>query len=416
MNFTRFLWEWEDTKHFLNLKSVIKAKTSDIKNFLDKNATKKGAKSWLFVPPGSDNKICLVAHIDVIFETPQPKKIIKRKHGEKREWTSPQGISGDDRCGVWALLHIYRNMAANKRPILLFTDEEETGLFGAKEAVKVFKNELKEVTYFIEIDRKGKDDMVFYNYDAEEFRKHIGKHGFKDQPGMTSDIKVLGKTFKKSSVNVSAGYYGQHTKEEYIVIKELMNTIDKVKGICIKNEPLSPEAAKLPKAPKWTSPYKGSSYNEGGWEKWDEYFGFGDYQSPNKKEDKFKKGETVKIIKYKGNEEVVGKIGKITAVDNRMTFYKYKVTVGNITYSLSDEEIEKVENKELTKTKEDKEAVEKWEKEYWENKAKKWKEKDDKIKAEVAKQKQKEKDERLDDWEKRAREYQKEIDKKKGIE
>ena len=38
---------------------------------------------------------------------------------------SPQGIGGDDRCGVFALQSIYA--AAKKKPWLLFTCDEETG-------------------------------------------------------------------------------------------------------------------------------------------------------------------------------------------------------------------------------------------------------------------------------------------------
>lgn len=273
--FKRFLAEWEEEKKFSNLKSVIKAKSQDLIAFLDKIATHKGKESWLVVPPNSKSKICLVAHIDRIFDNPhQKKKVIPKKHGEKKELHSPHGISGDDRCGVYGLLHIYRTLPADKRPYILFTDKEEKGLFGAKEAVNVFDAQLKDIDFFIELDRQGSKDMVFYNNEPKEFEQHIGKHGFEKSIGTTSDIKILGKHFNKKSVNVSVGYYGQHTKNEYIVVKQLLDTIEKVKGICVNME-ASPKQDWKYTEPKYEY-HKGSwlgrsSFNDGEDDWWDAY-------------------------------------------------------------------------------------------------------------------------------------------------
>lgn len=303
MNFLKFLLEWEETKKFSNLKSVIKAQPEDIASFLDEVATKKGKKSWIIVPP-NEHHICLVAHIDRIFNPKGKMKIEYKGHGEKKVWSSKQGIGGDDRCGVYALLHIYRTLPVKDRPIILFTDEEETGLHGAKEAAKIFKEELKDVKFFIELDRRGKNDMVYYNDEPQEFQQHIQKHGFEKAWGSTSDIKVLGRKFKKVSVNLSVGYFDQHTKNEYIIVKHLLDTINKVKGICITREPLSPEASKLPKEKKYEyggggyqggygtyySPTRGSyEYNVGGnldnWDEWerDYWEGYKNKQEENRK-------------------------------------------------------------------------------------------------------------------------------------
>jgi hypothetical protein len=338
MKFLRFLLEWEDTKKFINLKSVIKATTEDIIEFLDKNATKKGKKSWLFVPKGSDNKICLVAHIDRIFDDCQPKKIIKKKHGEKREWTSPQGICGDDRCGVYALLHLWRNLPDTHKPFLLFTHEEESGMFGAKEAVKVFADELPEVSYFIELDRRGHKEMVFYNYDAPEFKKHIGKHDFEEKPGSASDISILGKKFKKSSVNVSVGYYGQHKKDEYIIIKHLMDSISKVKNICLTNEPLSKEAATLPKQPKrkkWTN-YNWDEYMTG--TMYDKYENDFYHREPIKQTFKFRLGEKVILTNHSYKKDLIGKVGTIRRITKISSIpYDVEFDNGQLTYADEDQ-------------------------------------------------------------------------------
>lgn len=280
MNFRTFLMEWETEKHFSTLKSVVKAQTQDLINYLNKISTKvgksaiktygkekiSGPMSWLIIPKGSDNKICLVAHIDRVFENLQQKKILKIGHGEKSKWFSPSGIGGDDRCGVYALIHIYRTLPEAHRPFLLFTHYEETGMFGAEQAVKDFGDELKDVKFFIELDRQGKDEMVFYNEwskdeeDHEDFQTHVGRYGFKKERGFSSDIRILGRHFKKASVNLSVGYMNQHKKDEYVIVKHLMDTIKKVKHICVANEPL-PD-----KPPVEKKTYKEYDWGLGGWE------------------------------------------------------------------------------------------------------------------------------------------------------
>lgn len=213
------------------LESLIIAQPFEIAEFLDEHADYNGKYCWLFVPKNSNNKVCLVAHIDTVFENRfETKEIIK----EDTNWTSPQGICGDDRCGVYALLKIYKTLPEKNKPMLLFTDGEEKGGIGAYEAVKVFNDQLKDVSFFVELDRQGKDDMVFYNNEPDEFIDYIRHYGFKFSRGSFSDISILGKAFNICAVNVSVGYYKQHSLNEYIHVNELDDTIDKIYSLCIE--------------------------------------------------------------------------------------------------------------------------------------------------------------------------------------
>lgn len=217
-------------KNIKGLEAVIKAQPQDIAEYLDKIATYKGKYSWLIVPKTSKNRVCLVAHIDTVFED---KNITKTVIKEDGIWYSPQGICGDDRCGVYAIFDIYRNLPAESRPMLLLTDGEERGGYGAREATKIFKEQLENVTFFVELDRRGREDMVFYNNEPKEFINHIGQYGFVETWGSFSDITILGKAFKKCAVNVSVGYHDEHTLNETINLGELNETIEKIKILCI---------------------------------------------------------------------------------------------------------------------------------------------------------------------------------------
>ena len=63
-----------------------------------------------------------VAHLDTVHEQPV-ETICASDDGDIL--LSPQGIGGDDRCGVFALVKVFD--AAQVKPWLLFTCDEETG-------------------------------------------------------------------------------------------------------------------------------------------------------------------------------------------------------------------------------------------------------------------------------------------------
>ena len=79
---------------------------------------------------------------------------------------SPQGIDGDDRCGVYALKQVYE--FADENSWLLFTCNEETGGIGADMFCRCHQKgrlpaELDKLKFLIEIDRKGSNDAVYYS-------------------------------------------------------------------------------------------------------------------------------------------------------------------------------------------------------------------------------------------------------------
>ena len=175
-----------------------------------------------FVYAIGDIPILLVAHMDTVHIT-SPSNIFFDPY-EKVLW-SPQGIGGDDRCGVFAILKLLKKY----KPYVLFTEDEEKGGIGAYKAVSQIVK--PNVNFIIEIDRRGSNDCVFYDCENQEFQEYIESFGFKTAIGTFSDICTLSDEWDIASVNLSSGYYNEHTRYEYIKLDDLEKTINRVAEI-----------------------------------------------------------------------------------------------------------------------------------------------------------------------------------------
>ena len=212
--------------------------------------------------------ILLVAHLDTVHKEPV-KDICKSKGGNIL--MSPQGIGGDDRCGVYALNAIYER--ASVKPWLLFTCDEETGGIGAREFCRSYNahalpEALDNIKAIVEIDRRGKNDAVYYDCDNEEFEDYITSKGFSTEWGSFSDISVIAPAMGVAAVNLSSGYYNAHTLYEYIDRKELNNTVKRALSIV--------EDAALPNFPYYEYVeaqyyYRGSHWNYAQYGDWEIY-------------------------------------------------------------------------------------------------------------------------------------------------
>lgn len=166
--------------------------------------------------------VLLVAHCDIVHKT-IPETIVYDKQ-QQILW-SPTGIGGDDRCGVFALLKISEKL----KPYLLFTTDEEIGGVGVKKFTKDF-DEIP-VNFIIEIDRRGNNQVVFYDCGNKEFQNYIISFGFDKKHGTYSDVSTLSTTYDIAGCNLSAGYYNEHTTTEHIIMEHLYNTIKLVNKI-----------------------------------------------------------------------------------------------------------------------------------------------------------------------------------------
>lgn len=108
--------------------------------------------------------VLLAAHMDTVHRQPV-EQICYSADGAVA--MSPQGIGGDDRCGVWMILQILRTAKCH----VLFCEDEEVGCVGAK---KFTRGSLRpQINYIVELDRQGSNDAVFYRCDNPEFEDFV---------------------------------------------------------------------------------------------------------------------------------------------------------------------------------------------------------------------------------------------------
>jgi len=173
-------------------------------------------------PNVNEKKRNPVKNIVVDIQEPQ-------KGNEIHYISSPEGIGGDDRCGVYIILRILAETEI--RPSILFCEDEEIGCVGSdKFACSEYCSELENLNFLLECDRRGNNDLVFYNDDNRSFHIWCEKTtGYKENYGSCSDISLLMEVCGISGVNISVGYYDEHTINEYICAEDLELSYEKVK-------------------------------------------------------------------------------------------------------------------------------------------------------------------------------------------
>ena len=198
-----------------------------VKKFKGKTLISKGN----FILVHGQAPVMLVAHLDTVHDEPVKDICIS---ADGNILMSPQGIGGDDRCGVFALVKVYR--LSKIKPWLLFCCDEEIGGLGAKKFCLAHQQhqlpkEINDLKFIIELDRKGSRDAVYYHCDNPDFEAYISGKGFKTAQGSFSDISLIAPELGIAAVNLSCGYYSAHTRHEHINRAELNDTICKVVDI-----------------------------------------------------------------------------------------------------------------------------------------------------------------------------------------
>ncbi len=172
-----------------------------------------------FVYAAGEIPVLLVAHLDTIHEH-LVKTICYSRDG--KVMMSPEGIGGDDRAGVYMILQIIQKHPCH----VLFCEDEETGGNGAREFANAQIR--PDANYIVEMDRRGSNDAVFYNCDNPEFVDFVCGFGFEEAHGSFSDIAVIAPRLGIAAVNISAGYYNEHRRHEYIDMEAFENNVARI--------------------------------------------------------------------------------------------------------------------------------------------------------------------------------------------
>ncbi|MCL1987526.1 MAG: hypothetical protein FWG64_06115 [Firmicutes bacterium] len=191
--------------------------------------------------------VLLVAHLDTVHK--EPPKLLMYSEDSKIMNDFYGGIGGDDRCGVWMLLQIMRKCKENP-PHLLFCEDEEIGGIGAEKFVVSGIN--PPVNHIIELDRRGDNDAVFYGcgpvrrggnaefkeficnyhnlikYDSSTWYNLCPNGWFREARGTFSDISVIAPALDLAAVNLSCGFFNEHSAEEYIRLDVMNRNVKRV--------------------------------------------------------------------------------------------------------------------------------------------------------------------------------------------
>jgi len=234
------------------LKKIIRMNKKNLFDFLEKELaqvyknidTNGELRNFLFCE--GEEPVMVVAHLDTVFEdfpklsstnstndlwgiydfyqTAIEFKKIYHDQVQGVMW-SPDGLGTDDRAGVFMILSLVR---AGARPSILFTTDEESGSASGYDFALQYKHKFQNygIKYLMELDRSGVNDCVFYKCDNPDFTKYIEGYGFKTNTGSFTDISVICPIIKIAGVNLSVGYWNEHSKTEMIDLFTMSKNFD----------------------------------------------------------------------------------------------------------------------------------------------------------------------------------------------
>lgn len=199
------------------IKKLCEMDTNDLENslfdFLADNYSLAIGREGYYMFAEGDIPVCLIAHIDTVFDKYRsftfrdPKWFFDTN--ENILW-KPYGSGFDDRAGIYSIIKLIN---AGFRPHIIFTIGEEEGGIGAKKLIEDYPNmPFESCNFLIQIDRRGSNDAVFYQCANEDFIDYITSFNFVVAKGTFTDISFIAPSWGTAAVNLSCGYYEEHTE------------------------------------------------------------------------------------------------------------------------------------------------------------------------------------------------------------
>ena len=239
--------------------TIVRKTQPQLKNWLKGQLWQAGYKEYYdedgYLYAEGEIPVMLIAHLDTVHKEPVVNVCWDSNYNVAM---SPQGIGGDDRCGVYMILRVIRELKCH----ILFCEDEEIGGVGALQFTHSGLNPA--VNFLIEFDRKGNNDAVFYDCENMDFIDLLEQYGFKENYGSFSDISTVAPHLGVAAVNVSSGYYRQHTTSEYINMREMNTNADRIAKLIRENNGTFYEYVESPHTWKNWRNYSGYTYGYGG--------------------------------------------------------------------------------------------------------------------------------------------------------
>lgn len=200
------------------LKKVLQADEVELFRWMDTDNCVTDLENYAYWE-GTGN-IMLQAHVDTVHKGFAQNIVVKNGVVYGKD------LGADDRAGVYVCFELRKRFP--NTPILLTSGEEIGGIgmdiFCEDATDDMFSN----INLAVAIDRQGIGDYVTYNALPKPVGKYANRHGWHEAIGSFSDIEIFTDTFKIPSINVSCGYYNQHTKHEILLLDGLTLCIQRI--------------------------------------------------------------------------------------------------------------------------------------------------------------------------------------------
>ncbi|MEJ5365406.1 MAG: hypothetical protein WHS86_09915 [Desulfosoma sp.] len=185
-------------------------------------------RRFVYVPGSRKDRIVLVAHADTVWtlwgreRTSRPHRVV-RENGIFRSESS--GLGADDRAGC-AILWLLKDSGHS----LLVTDGEEKGQLGSWFLVEECPDIYDEINethgFMVEFDRRNAADFKCYDVGTDDFRSYVASVTGYAEPDRRAFTDICTLCRDICGVNLSVGYYHEHSAQEYLSIREWRHTLD----------------------------------------------------------------------------------------------------------------------------------------------------------------------------------------------
>lgn len=197
----------------------------------------KGLGRFLYVPGTRENKVLLVAHADTCWDGAYRDAKVEQKISSRKGIVRnlKGGLGADDRAGC-ALVWLLKETGHS----LLITHGEERGCRGSEflmHANPDIADEINAIHQFaVQLDRRNSRDFVCYTVGTDVFRRYVRQMTGYSEPARSSysDIGTLCRDI--CGVNLSIGYYNEHSVDEYLVVDEWLATLNMCRKWLAKHE------------------------------------------------------------------------------------------------------------------------------------------------------------------------------------
>ncbi len=242
------------------LEEFLRFPLSSTKAVLEKFATLENAQSafngknvnYVYLPGTRKDRVLLVAHCDTVWDVDywrneRTQTLRLDKNDCYRGTNFGCGIGADDRAGC-AVVYLLRNSGHS----LLVLDGEEYGSISAQYVRKNLPDlfrEWNDHSYMIQLDLRNATEYKYYSLPvSQEFVRFIEDETGYTYAGEKSGTDIVTLCQSVCGVNLSVGYYNEHTDKEYLRYADWLHTyriVEKLLQKPQKRYPLLPATTEV---------------------------------------------------------------------------------------------------------------------------------------------------------------------------